>query len=255
MARRAASWILGSAFVFVVVANMVACSGTDSNPGFTDDDSGGGDDNGDDGGAASGDDSGSASDGKTGTSDGGSKSDGGVADAGGLVAFDSGHGFGLIRAACFDEINRLRATEGHAAYTLWSGAPIETCLDQQSTYDETQQVAHDAWNTSKYPTCNGNAQDECEGYPLTVAGITKCIDDMWNEKTKPNCAGCSAAACQANYTPNCANCDYSGTKGYECGHYVNMSADWLKKGNCGFSTYTGSTTKGTHPFAVQNFSQ
>lgn len=252
MPHRNAYWLIGSAFVFTAVSNVMACSsGSDSNPGFSDD-TDSGVDNGDDGGAPS-DDGGGAPD-SAAKSDAGAKADSGIADAG-LVAFDSGDGFGLLRAACFNEINRLRATEGHAPYALWAGSSIETCMDQQATYDETQQVAHDAWNGKKYPTCNGNAQDECEGYPLTVAGITQCLDAMWNEKNKPNCAGCSAAACQAKYTPSCANCDYSGTKGYECGHYVNMSADWLVKGNCGFSTYTGSKTTGDHPYAVQNFSQ
>ncbi|MGH7281805.1 MAG: hypothetical protein ACRELY_09805 [Polyangiaceae bacterium] len=249
MFRRNAYLFFGSAFGLVLVTNIVACSSTNTNGGFSDDDSGSADNGGDDDSNPSNGDGADAA-----TKSDASHKDGGSSDAG-LVPFDSSDGFGSLRAACFNEINRLRATEGHAAYTLWSGSPIETCLDEQATYDETHQVAHDAWNGNAYPSCNGNAQNECEGYPLTVAGVTQCMDDMWNEKTMPHCSGCSAASCQADYTPNCPNCDYSGTEGYECGHYVNMSADWMTMVSCGFSTYSGDTSHGIHPFLVTNFSQ
>jgi hypothetical protein len=158
---------------------------------------------------------------------------------------DSGDGFGAARTACLNEINKLRATEGHAAYALWSGSAIDTCVDEQATYDETNKSAHDAWLNNKYPTCNGNGQDECLGYGVTATGVVKCLDSMWAEKNQPNCAGCPA--CQAKFTQNCPNCDFYGQNGPECGHYVNMSADYLAKVDCGFSALGG--------WAVQNFSQ
>jgi len=158
---------------------------------------------------------------------------------------DSGDGFGAARTACLNEINKLRATEGHAPYALWTGSAIDTCVDQQATYDEQNNSAHAAWLGNKYPICNGNAQDECLGYGVTASGVIKCLDAMWAEKNQPNCAGCPA--CQAQFTQNCPNCDFYGQNGPECGHYVNMSADYLKKVDCGFSALGG--------WAVQNFSQ
>jgi len=59
------------------------------------------------------------------------------------------------------------------------------------------------------------------------------------------CSGCPA--CQAKFTQNCPNCDFYGQNGPECGHYVNMSADYFAKVACGFSSLGG--------WAVQNFSQ
>jgi hypothetical protein len=156
---------------------------------------------------------------------------------------DSGDGFGAARTACLNEINKLRATEGHNPYALWTG--IDTCVDQQATYDEQHKSAHDAWLNSVYPTCNGNAQDECLGYGVSATAVVKCLDSMWAEKNQPNCAGCPA--CQAQFTQNCPNCDFYGQNGPECGHYVNMSADYLHKVDCGFSALGG--------WAVQNFSQ
>lgn len=158
---------------------------------------------------------------------------------------DSGDGFGAARTACLNEINKLRATEGHAPYALWTGSAIDTCVDQQATYDEQNKSPHGAWLGQKYPTCNGNAQDECLGYGVIAAGVVKCLDAMWAEKNQPNCAGCPA--CQAQFTQNCPNCDFYGQNGPECGHYVNMSADYLAKVDCGFSALGG--------WAVQNFSQ
>jgi hypothetical protein len=158
---------------------------------------------------------------------------------------DSGDGFGTARTACLNEINKLRATEGHAPYALWSGSNIDTCVDQQATYDEQHKSAHDAWLNNVYPTCNGNGQDECLGYGVSASAVIKCLDSMWAEKNQPNCAGCPA--CQAQFTQNCPNCDFYGQTGPECGHYVNMSADYFAKVACGFSTLGG--------WAVQNFSQ
>jgi hypothetical protein len=158
---------------------------------------------------------------------------------------DSGDGFGAARTACLNEINKLRATEGHAPYALWGGSAIDTCVDEQATYDEQNNSPHGAWLGQKYPTCNGNGQDECLGYGVTAAGVVKCLDAMWAEKNQTNCAGCPA--CQAQFTQNCPNCDFYGQSGPECGHYVNMSADYFGKVACGFSTLGG--------WAVQNFSQ
>ena len=156
---------------------------------------------------------------------------------------DSGDGFGAARTACLNEINKLRATEGHAPYALWTG--IDTCVDQQATYDEQHKSAHDAWLNSVYPTCNGNAQDECLGYGVTASAVVKCLDSMWAEKNQPNCAGCPA--CQAKFTQNCPNCDFYGQNGPECGHYVNMSALYFSMAACGFSTAQGGN------WETQNF--
>jgi hypothetical protein len=70
---------------------------------------------------------------------------------------------------------------------------------------------------------------------------------MWDESLKPNCAGC--VGCTA-FGGACANCDYSGTMGYECGHYVNMSAPYFTMVACGFAGASPSSSDG---WAVQNF--
>ena len=158
---------------------------------------------------------------------------------------DSSDGFGAARTACLNEINKLRATQNHAAYALWTGDAIDQCVDEQATNDETDNSPHEAWLQHKYPLCNGNGQDECEGYGVTPTAIVKCLDAMWAEKDQPNCSGCPA--CSGAYNPNCPNCDFYGQNGPECGHYVNMSADYFAKVACGFSA------KGK--WAVQNFSQ
>jgi len=157
---------------------------------------------------------------------------------------DSGDGFGAARTACINEINKLRATENHQPYALWTSAAIDMCVDQQATNDETYKSPHQAWLQGKYPTCNGNGQDECLGYGVQPAGIIKCLDAMWAEKYQSNCSGCPA--CQSQPNLNCPNCDFYGQKGPECGHYVNMSADYFHKAACGFSALGG--------WAVQNFS-
>src|SRR5262249_17476211 len=146
-------------------------------------------------------------------------------DSGMMMQVDSGDGFGAARTACINEINKLRATENHKPYALWTGAAIDMCVDQQATNDEMNKSAHQAWLQNKYPICNGNGQDECLGYGVTPQAIVKCLDSMWAEKNQPNCAGCPA--CSGKYSPNCPNCDFYGKMGPECGHYVNMSADWM----------------------------
>jgi hypothetical protein len=157
---------------------------------------------------------------------------------------DSGDGFGAARTACINEINKLRATENHKPYALWTSSSIDQCVDNQATNDEMYMSPHQAWIQGKYPACNGNGQNECLGYGVTPQGIVKCLDAMWAEKNQPNCAGCPL--CTKQYNPNCPNCDFYGKNGPECGHYVNMSADYFTKVACGFSKLGG--------WAVQNFS-
>jgi hypothetical protein len=70
---------------------------------------------------------------------------------------------------------------------------------------------------------------------------------MWDESLKPNCLGC--VGCTA-FGGACANCDYSGTKGYECGHYVNMSAPYFSQVVCGFA---GAAPSSTSAWSAQNF--
>jgi hypothetical protein len=163
------------------------------------------------------------------------------ADAGTVVT--SSDGFGAARTACIDEINRLRATQSLAPYTLVNTPSVDTCVDEQATYDERQDSAHDAWINNVYPSCNGNAQDECEGYGTDPAGIVACLDAMWNEKNYPNCLGC--VGCTA-FGGACPDCDFSGTMGHECGHYVNMSAVYFSQVWCGFAASPGT-------WATQNF--
>ena len=242
MKTRNAKW----AGLFVLVGVVAGCSGS-SNFGADDASTEAGDDGGGSGsdGGGGGKDASATTDGGA-TADSSTKKDAGVTDSGGVVV-DSGDGFGAARTACINEINKLRATEGKAPYALWTGTAIDTCVDEQATYDEKNNSAHDAWINKVYPTCNGNGQDECLGYGLTPADVVACLDSMWNEKYQSNCSGCPA--CAAQYNPNCPNCDFYGQHGPECGHYVNMSAEYLAKAACGFSTMAGGS------WAVQNFSQ
>jgi hypothetical protein len=136
------------------------------------------------------------------------------------------------RITCINKINQLRATKGLPPYTRWMSA--ETCVDQEATKDEQTNMPHGAWISGAYP-CNGNAQNECLGQG--VAGISQCLQQMWDERLQPNCTGCDA--CMGAYTPNCPSCDYYGQQGPECGHYVNMSALWLTQAACGFSSLGG----------------
>jgi hypothetical protein len=138
------------------------------------------------------------------------------------------------RVACMDKINALRATKSLPAYGRWKDA--EACVDQQATYDEMNNDPHGAWSGGVYPSCNGNAQNECLG--AGPNGIEGCLQQMWDEKNQPDCAGCDA--CADAFNPNCPNCDFFGQKnGQVCGHYVNMSAKYLSEAACGFSSLGG----------------
>ena len=136
------------------------------------------------------------------------------------------------RAACIDEINRLRATKGRAAYSRWRSG--ESCADGQVSSDEGSGTPHGAFNGGN--TCGAFGQNECLGQG--VAGIVGCLDDMWAEKDQPGCAGCDA--CADAFDPNCPNCDFFGDQtGDTCGHYVNMSANYFTMAACGFSSLGG----------------
>jgi len=187
------------------------------------------------------------------TTDTGTTKDAGTTQDSGTIVADSGDGFGAVRTACINEINKLRATENHKAYALWETPAIDQCVDQQATNDQNKKSAHYSWINNVYPTCNGNAQDECLGYGNTVQGIVACLDAMWDERLQANCAGCAACNgpqlnqqiidCQSTST-----CDFYGNYGSECGHYLNMSADYFTMAACGFSTV--GTSK---DWSVQNF--
>ncbi|HEX7601197.1 MAG TPA: hypothetical protein VF316_06305 [Polyangiaceae bacterium] len=233
--------------LFFALLFTAACSGSSGPDGWGD--AASADDGSTDDGGSTSDDSAVANDSGT-KPDSSTISDSGVADTG--IVANSGDGFGAARTACVNEINKLRATQGHAAYQLWETSAIDTCVDQQATYDETANSAHDAWINKKYPTCNGNAQDECLGYGTTPSAVVACLDSMWAEKNQPNCANC--AACNGTTLNqnimNCLStptCDFYGNYGSECGHYVNMSADYFTQVACGFSTLP----KGS--WATQNF--
>jgi hypothetical protein len=232
------------------------------------DDSGGGSSHDSGSGSSSGgsaSSSGSSSGGGSVDSGGGGK-DAGAADTGGNPPPDSGSGtdagsvtsddgFSASRTACINKINALRATDTAVALqplTLVNTDTSNTCVDTQSNTDQSKNSAHYAFINND-PSCtwgqpSGYAQNECEqGYGTTVAGIEQCLQDMWDESLKPNCAGCIGCT---TFGGACSNCDYSGTKGYECGHYVNMSAPYFTQVVCGFAGAAPSSSSG---WSDQNF--
>jgi hypothetical protein len=254
------------------VLGATACSTQSS--GFTDVYWGG-----DDGGNAPADDAGSGTDSRAPASDGGGGStvdtgsgnpgdqDGSVADSGapdsspaqgmdsGSGTITSADGFAASRQACINKINALRATDTAVKlqpYTLMNTDALNSCVDTQSSTDQSKNSAH--WSfINNSPSCTwgnatGFAQNECEqGYGTTPAGIEQCLQDMWDESLKPNCLGC--VGCTA-FGGACPNCDYSGSMGYECGHYVNMSAPYFTQVVCGFAGAAPSSADG---WSDQNF--
>jgi len=244
----------------VVLSFFLACGGSPS--AWNGDDDGNGDGGGgdldsssptDDGGTTTNKDGSSPTqDGGTTTKDGSTTVDsGGPQDSG--ITVDSSDGFSAARQACINEINKLRTQNGHSAYNLWETSAIDQCVDEQATYDQSHNSAHDAWINNVYPTCNGNAQDECLGYGISPSEVVACLDAMWNERNQSNCSSCDS--CNSTQLTqqviNCQNtttCDFYGQHGGECGHYVNMSANYFSYAACGFSTATGN-----QQWAVQNF--
>lgn len=187
----------------------------------------------------------------SGTQDTSTTVDSGGVDTGTVTSAD---GFAASRTACINKINALRATDTAVAlqpYTLQNTDMLNTCVDTQATNDQSHNSAHWSFINSS-PACmwgspSQYAQNECEtGYGTDPAGIEQCLQDMWDESLKPNCAGCVGCT-----NPNgCPNCDFSGTMGYECGHYVNMSAPFYTSVACGFAGAAPSSPDG---WAVQNF--
>lgn len=148
-------------------------------------------------------------------------------------AFSATDPYAAARATCIAEINRLRATRGLPAYGAWTG--VEACVDAQATSDETASSPHGAWGMHA-GVCDGNGQNECLG--AGPDGIASCLQQMWDERLQPGCAGCDA--CADAYDPSCPNCDFFGsTTGDVCGHYVNMSALYFTEAACGFSSLGG----------------
>lgn len=168
------------------------------------------------------------------SSSGGAGTDGGASSSGGDPV-DPTDAFAAYRVRCVNKINALRATKGLAPYGTWTG--VEACVDQQATSDQMTGNPHGAWGQGG--ACNGNAQNECLGG--APEGIESCLDRMWAEKLDPACTGCDACA-GSPQGQNCPNCTFN-----VCGHYVNMSAEYLSEVACGFST------AGNGGWAVQNF--
>ncbi len=167
----------------------------------------------------------------------------------------SSDGFGASRTACINKINELRATSTAVAlqpYTLQETSTLDTCVDTQASTDQSKNTAHYSFNNND-PSCTWGspmawAQNECaQGYGTTPAAIEQCIQDMWDERLKPNCTGCVGCT---TFGGNCPNCDYSGLMGYECGHYVNLSAPYFTMVACGFAGAAPSSGDG---WSVQNF--
>jgi hypothetical protein len=187
---------------------------------------------------------------------GGSGDSSSAVDSGGDAApVMSGDGFEASRTACINQINALRATDTAvtlAPYTLMDTATLDTCLDTQAANDQKKQSPHYSFLHGA-PLCiwgfpSTAAQDECgAGFGTTPAGIEHCLQDMWNESLKPNCLGCVGCTAPGGA---CPNCDPSGMLGYECGHYVNMSAPYFTTVACGFAGAAPSSSTG---WAVQNF--
>ncbi len=163
-------------------------------------------------------------------STGGSKAAGGTATTGGAssAGASSTDPLATYRQLCVSTINSFRATKGLAALTEWTSA--ETCVDGQSTADQTSNTAHSAFGN-----CNENAQDECITTNST-SQLVACLTSMWNEKNNAACTGCDA--CSGAPSTTCPNCTYS-----TCGHYVNMSAQFYTEVACGFSSLGGWSTQ------------
>jgi hypothetical protein len=137
-----------------------------------------------------------------------------------------GDGGGGAYEICINKINELRATKGLDPYARWSDG--ESCADQQSAADEASGNAH-----GSFGDCGESAQNQCLGGG--AANIEGCLDMMWAEKDQAGCAGCDA--CADEYTPDCPDCDFYGNEtGQQCGHYVNMRAEYFTMAACGFST-------------------
>ncbi|MGH7294723.1 MAG: hypothetical protein ACRELB_07320, partial [Polyangiaceae bacterium] len=144
--------------------------------------------------AASGADAGSGGQ-DSGTKDAGSADTGSGVDSGTVTSAD---GFSASRTACINKINALRATDTAVSlkpYTLQNTDTTNTCVDTQASTDQSKNSAHYSF-INNAPSCtwgqpSGYAQNECEqGYGTSVAGIEQCLQDMWDESLKPNCAGC-----------------------------------------------------------------
>jgi hypothetical protein len=176
-------------------------------------------------------------------------------DAGAVTSDD---GFGPSRTACINKINALRATDTAVAlqpYTLENTSSLNTCVDTQGSNDAAMNSAHYSYINND-PSCTwgsalmmGNSgQNECEtGYGTDPAGIEQCLQDMWDERLQPNCAGCVGCT---QYGGACTNCDFFGMSGPECGHYVNMSAPYYTTVACGFG---GQAPSSSTAWAVQDF--
>jgi hypothetical protein len=177
------------------------------------------------------------------------------ADTGAPVTSGDSDGFGASRIACINKINALRATNTAVTlqpYTLQDTSTLDTCVNTQASTDQSMNTAHYSFNNDapscKWGSAMGFAQNECaQGYGTTPSAIEHCIQDMWDESLKPNCSGC--VGCTA-FGGACANCDYSGQLGYECGHYVNLSAPYFTMVACGFA---GSAPSSPDGWSVQNF--
>ncbi len=136
--------------------------------------------------------------------------------------------YAQYRQACIDKINALRATKGLSPYQRWTSA--ESCVDQQATHDSMVNKPHDAWSTGN-PSCGGYGQNECPGW--SASSIESCLQQMWDEKNQPGCAGCDACDTFTIFGGNCPNCSFNGST--VCGHYVNMSSKSFMMAACGFS--------------------
>jgi hypothetical protein len=167
----------------------------------------------------------------------------------------SSDGFGASRTACINKINALRAANTAVAlqpYTLQETDMLDQCVDTQASTDQSMNTAHYAANHNA-PSCTWGspmafAQNECaQGYGTTPGAIEQCIQDMWDESLKPNCTGCVGCT---QLGGACPNCDFYGMMGYECGHYVNLSAPYFTMVACGFAGMAPSSDDG---WSVQNF--
>ena len=143
----------------------------------------------------------------------------------------SNDSFSSDRDLCLSTINQYRATRGLPAYAEWNDE--STCADGQAQSDAQSMSAHGAFIGGD--TCSASAQTECPGYGADVqASLPQCLQLMWSEKDRPQCAGCDT--CDAPFD-NCTDCTFLGTNGSDgCGHYLSLKSSVFTEVACGFST-------------------
>jgi hypothetical protein len=139
-----------------------------------------------------------------------------------------------VRQLCVDTINKHRATESLTA--LKRASPeVEACSDEGAKQDGIANQAHgSAGNCSSWKMPGSGlmgGQDTCPNWPVggwaggTLGdSLTKCLQQMWDEKNEFVTTGKTRQECQQ---------DYQGCF-LKYGHYLNMSNTQYTTVSCGF---------------------